>query len=268
MAMANEVRDYLRNGLSEESGIKDSIRTLILQFYGRARRRRVSALLVLVVIFLIVVAGIFAVLFVGRLMELDTVFALRSRDALIEETTQRMEQTTTEAIKLATSALEGTTWVRQDSGSDFPLMGVHFVDAQTGWAVGWNGTILATSDGGATWERQTSATSRELEDVHFVDAQTGWAVGWNGTILATSDGGATWERQTGDPSQRWYGIHFVDAQMGWVVGWEGTILATSDGGATWEKQTSGTFSAFAWYTFRGCTDGLGRWVGGDDSGNQ
>ena len=109
-----------------------------------------------------------------------------------------------------------------------------------GWAVGWEGTILATSDGGATWEKQTSGTPEPLFAVHFVDAQTGWAVGWEGTILATSDGGATWEKQTSGTSRDLYGVHFVEVERGWIVGTEGTILATSDGGATWEKQTSGT----------------------------
>ena len=72
------------------------------------------------------------------------------------------------------------------------LNSVYFSDAQRGWAVGGNGTIVVTTDGGATWSAQTSGTSDGLNSVYFSDAQRGWAVGSTGTIVATTDGGATW----------------------------------------------------------------------------
>src|SRR5262249_3840074 len=64
-----------------------------------------------------------------------------------------------------------------------------------GWAVGKNGTILHTSDGGITWVPQNSSTSNELEGVSFPDPNNGWAVGEHGTIVHTGDGGLTWARQ-------------------------------------------------------------------------
>lgn len=65
-------------------------------------------------------------------------------------------------------------------------MGVHFTDSQNGWAVGLNGTILQTSDGGETWTKQESGTLAHLSDVQFPDAQTGWIVGTEGKILKYS----------------------------------------------------------------------------------
>ena len=41
------------------------------------------------------------------------------------------------------------------SGTTAPLNAVAFANATRGWAVGDDGTILATADGGATWSRQT-----------------------------------------------------------------------------------------------------------------
>jgi KAP family P-loop domain len=41
--------------------------------------------------------------------------------------------------------------MRQASGTDQPLLGVHFAGPETGWAVGDGGTILATCDGGKSW---------------------------------------------------------------------------------------------------------------------
>ena len=80
-------------------------------------------------------------------------------------------------------------WKIINSGTE-PLRGVHFAGPETGWAVGANGTILATSDGGATWTAQNSGTDNALSGFACADARCGWAVGANGTILATRDGGA------------------------------------------------------------------------------
>jgi len=42
----------------------------------------------------------------------------------------------------------GVTWKAQDSGSSSYLQAVSFIDSDRGWAVGYEGTILATTNGG------------------------------------------------------------------------------------------------------------------------
>jgi photosystem II stability/assembly factor-like uncharacterized protein len=59
---------------------------------------------------------------------------------------------------------------------------VQFVGVRTGWAVGSDGIIVATRDGGASWQKQTSGTDESLLGGSFVNALTGWAVGGKGTI--------------------------------------------------------------------------------------
>ncbi|MCP4303650.1 MAG: hypothetical protein GY788_01965, partial [bacterium] len=54
---------------------------------------------------------------------------------------------------------------------------VLFFDAQTGFAVGAGGTILATTDGGQSWSAQSAGTTARLEAVAFTDTQRGLAVG-------------------------------------------------------------------------------------------
>ena len=61
---------------------------------------------------------------------------------------------------------------------------VFFVDAQHGWIVGSNSTILHTTDGGMTWNRQPSQPlpfDIMLKKVRFINPQTGWVVGDDGT---------------------------------------------------------------------------------------
>lgn len=129
-------------------------------------------------------------------------------------------------------------FITQNSGTSERLWEVDFIDANTGWAVGDNGTILTTADGGDTWNAQNSGTNQALYDVDFVDASNGWIAG-NATILATTDGGANWIAQNPGTGQALRDVTFVDASNGWVTGFGSTILHTTDGGATWTPQTPG-----------------------------
>ena len=135
----------------------------------------------------------------------------------------------------------GDCWTWQNplpQGND--LYTVHFIDQQTGWTVGYHGTILKTINGGQTWVTQTSGTSSNLVGVIFVDHQTGWAAGHDGVILKTTNGGQTWAKQLSGTTKHLNYITFIDPQTGWVAGDQGTILKTTDGGITWNPQTSGT----------------------------
>jgi photosystem II stability/assembly factor-like uncharacterized protein len=106
------------------------------------------------------------------------------------------------------------------------------------WAVGWEGTILHTTDGGRKWEAQTSPTDRSLSSVTGSGRDL-WAVGQGGTILHTNNGGRKWEPQT-SPTDRYLLSITGDGVELWAVGDEGTILHTNDGGNKWERQTCPT----------------------------
>ncbi len=123
----------------------------------------------------------------------------------------------------------------ETSYQSLALRATSFVNASTGWAVGEQGDIYNTVDGGKTWLPQRSPTRRNLSDVAFVNPSTGWIVGNDG-IFSTTDGGKTWVLQTADIDGS--ALAFVNASTGWAVGSSGRILATTDGGKTWQRQTS------------------------------
>lgn len=82
----------------------------------------------------------------------------------------------------------GTDW----SSTIFPqaMQGIDFPKPESGFAVGFVGTILKSTDMGVSWSAQTSGTFFDLLDVHFQsDGLTGLAVGASGTILRTTNGG-------------------------------------------------------------------------------
>ncbi|MEO8439606.1 MAG: YCF48-related protein [Spartobacteria bacterium] len=82
----------------------------------------------------------------------------------------------------------GTSW----NSIIFPnaMQGIDFPQPESGFAVGFAGTVLRSPDLGISWSAQTSGTSFDLFDVHFAsDGLTGLAVGAAGTILRTTNGG-------------------------------------------------------------------------------
>ena len=136
-----------------------------------------------------------------------------------------------------------------------PLRGVFFLDELQplhGWAVGEEGTILKSTDGGATWSRanttpilnrNTQPTPAHLNTIFMHDVNNGWVGGDDGTFYNTTNGWVTWSYPSGctlpplfntstDP-QDIYKIKFHDSLNGFLAADYGDALTTSDGGCTW-----------------------------------
>src|SRR4051812_15897503 len=75
-----------------------------------------------------------------------------------------------------TQFTKAQTWTGQTSGTTNHLMSVFFTSSTQGWAVGSNGTILTTTNGGVNWSPQVSGTTANFYSVHFASASQGWAV--------------------------------------------------------------------------------------------
>jgi photosystem II stability/assembly factor-like uncharacterized protein len=60
---------------------------------------------------------------------------------------------------------------------------VFFFDRNRGWAVGEEGAILYTPDGGENWFNVSVSFPARLMDVVFVNDHAGWAVGLGGVVL-------------------------------------------------------------------------------------
>ena len=150
----------------------------------------------------------------------------------------------------------GATWVAQDSHTGRDLTGISFVSASEGWAVGVSGTVLHTSDGGSNWTAQTAPTSpasANFRSVSFFDANVGVAVGDQGTATSTIDytfnGGATWRRAGTTATVGVTSVWMSSATIGWAVGGNGTLLKTADAGATWTPVASGTTAGLSGIAF-------------------
>jgi photosystem II stability/assembly factor-like uncharacterized protein len=86
-------------------------------------------------------------------------------------------------------------WRRRSTGTGRHLNAVAIAPGtRTAWAVGDEGTILKTTDGGRNWSIQSSHTTRHLHAVIAVDKNGAWAAGDEGEIRKTGDAGVTWSR--------------------------------------------------------------------------
>jgi photosystem II stability/assembly factor-like uncharacterized protein len=130
---------------------------------------------------------------------------------------------------------------------DAALHAVQFVSAQEGWAVGDEGVIRHTIDGGKSWDRQPTGVRASLRSVHFVNPFVGWVAGREelplgagstGVLLLTRDGGERWQRVSMNLTPGLRYVHFVDAKTGYVLGdatdqFPSGIFVTKDGGQVW-----------------------------------
>jgi photosystem II stability/assembly factor-like uncharacterized protein len=131
------------------------------------------------------------------------------------------------------------------TGVEKALYDVSFTDAQNGLAIGQDGLIIKTSDGGKTWKQvkfEVPLQDWQKSQPHVFAMSRGsdpnkvWAVGPVGMIIHSRDGGETWENLSLGRDVTLNGVAFANDTEGWTVGEFGTILHTKDGGRTWQEQ--------------------------------
>jgi len=150
---------------------------------------------------------------------------------------------------------QGVSWTQMPVPVSSDLTAVSFADAEYGWAVGHDGVVLATRDGGLHWEKQMDGKeagrlmaqsyndqeARQYEadgadkpflDVWFADRDHGYAVGAFNLIFKTEDGGRVWRPlfdRTENPQRlHLYAIRPVGDHL-FIAGEGGLLLKSKPG---------------------------------------
>lgn len=129
------------------------------------------------------------------------------------------------------SADAGTSWKQSAVPVSSDLTAVYFVDAKRGWAVGHDGVVLHTEDGGEAWRLQldgrkaSQLTAEEMQRKVVAEPASGEAKRLHGEALRYVEQG---------PDKPFLDVWFADANNGFVVGAYNLIFRTSDGGASWK----------------------------------
>jgi photosystem II stability/assembly factor-like uncharacterized protein len=116
------------------------------------------------------------------------------------------------------------------------LFDVVAVDAQTAWAVGIDGYVTRTLDGGKTWRQvQMDVPKRHLFCVASNRAGT-ILIGGKGILLTSTDNGKTWRNIVVEPpiTYGWlYGLACRGASNFVAVGWNGAIYLNTS--TSWHR---------------------------------
>jgi photosystem II stability/assembly factor-like uncharacterized protein len=124
----------------------------------------------------------------------------------------------------------GQSWQQASVPVSSDLNAVHFPTAQQGWAVGNDGVVLHSSDGGASWVRQLDG--RQIGEQVLAHYQA---------LASAEPDNEQWEQFVAEgqrlldegADKPFLDVWFVDARRGYVVGVFNLILRTLDGGRTW-----------------------------------
>ncbi|HEV3445057.1 MAG TPA: YCF48-related protein [Gemmataceae bacterium] len=159
---------------------------------------------------------------------------------------------------------------------DAALHAVQFVDENEGWAVGDDGVVWHSIDGGQNWERQPTGTRASLRSVHFLSPYLGWIAGREelphgqasvGVLLFTRDGGLKWQRLATNVFPGLNRVRFVDAKIGFLAGdssdqFPTGIFRTLDGGRTWQPVPGPRCTTWLAADFQSAQDGAlaGAWT--------
>ena len=126
----------------------------------------------------------------------------------------------------------GASWQQAEVPVSSDLTAVYFPGASFGWAVGHDGVVLATSDGGATWAKQLDG--RTVNDIILADAKAKLAANPESAelqmLLAEAE-----RNQAQGPDKPFLDVWFENDTTGYVVGAYNLLLKTTDGGQNWRS---------------------------------
>lgn len=140
----------------------------------------------------------------------------------------------------------GAFWELQTGGDFYAL---DFIDNSTAWAVGTNGLVKYTENGGETWIDASFPEDIDLTDVDFWSSDEGWISGdgFNSTsarciVYHTIDGGQNWSLDTlitpFSDYNNGFSIFAAGSGQAYWAGEKGLFYSTNDGGSNWEQLLS------------------------------
>jgi len=134
----------------------------------------------------------------------------------------------------------------------FTTLDVDFFDNANVIAVGSDGAIARSTDGGSNWtygpfifqNLAGQVQKPSFADVHYVSSTTAYAVGSLGCMAKTTDGGVTWSfvrTPLYNNARNINAVWFINENTGYIGGAWNTpdsipkLYVTNNGGATWDS---------------------------------
>jgi photosystem II stability/assembly factor-like uncharacterized protein len=150
------------------------------------------------------------------------------------------------SVVIQSDVIAQEDWMPLETPTDANLNAIDFVNAMKGIAVGDNGTVIITNDGGLSWTLINSHVSNNLKSISFIDEDHAVAVGDGGQIIVTEDGGTNWTSHWLPGIQNnLYAVDMTPEGKGIIGGQHSTLLYTVNGGINWSIIQEGD-PGFCW----------------------
>lgn len=140
----------------------------------------------------------------------------------------------------------GRHWRSVQSPSTISLTCLYFVDANNGYAAGYDGLILKTQDGGKTWSisRRSNPQDPAMFALWFKNNMIGLAAGADSTVLRTEDGGKNWNKIKLPKQAHLYSLISTETGKIFLFGENHASFVSSDLGARWKVLPPGVKTSF------------------------
>ncbi|WP_428660551.1 WD40/YVTN/BNR-like repeat-containing protein [Runella sp.] len=159
----------------------------------------------------------------NRIVKLAVALLLVSTFSWAQNTTNTAKKwRLNEQGKLQLSLNEGATWEMSEDNVEARLSAFQFLNADNGWAVGQNATILHWD--GEKWSEVLIFSSANLLSVFLQDDKNGWAAGSGGTILHWD--GTSWNAENSPTTETLVNIKSLST---------GALQITTLNGTTFER---------------------------------
>ncbi|MEM8564765.1 MAG: YCF48-related protein [Pseudomonadota bacterium] len=126
---------------------------------------------------------------------------------------------------------DGENWTQANVPVRSTLLDVFFVNDQLGWAVGHEGVILHSSDGGQNWDLQYDGLRYGEEGLVYYEQLA--AENPENDLYPWMIGEMEFSIEQG-ADKPFFGVNFYDEKHGHAAGAYGMFVRTEDGGETWE----------------------------------
>ena len=137
---------------------------------------------------------------------------------------------------------QGRNWSQAVVPVSSDLLAVHFPTASQGWAVGHDGVVLHTADGGANWTKQFDGrAASQVMASHYMGNNTCGSCHEQMNAPSGKPGGALTAEMMSEikkfvdqgPDKPFLDVWFESETTGFIVGAFNLIFRTVDGGKSW-----------------------------------
>lgn len=120
-----------------------------------------------------------------------------------------------------------------------PLLDVHFISSQHGFALGGYNTFLVTEDGGDHWvsQREALPNPEELHNNAITQDEQGrlFVAGEQGQVYRSDDQGLSWQDVSPQYDGSFFGLFATRDGLLVATGLRGHVFISANGGESWEK---------------------------------